>query len=86
MEELNVEIAPDHHFYTTDFYQPSAWDNSQVISIYYILKPLSQVEIPYHNGTEYFYFFPLNQELIELLSLPIDKIVAERLIRETIVQ
>ena len=34
-EELNLDIEVGDHFYTTDFFQPSAFDNSQVISIYY---------------------------------------------------
>lgn len=82
MEELNVEIVIDDHFYTTDFYQRSAWDDSQVLSIYYKLRPLSPVAVPFHNGTEYFYFHALDRGLTELLSLPIDKIVAQKLIGE----
>ena len=35
IEELNINIEPLGHFYTTDFFQRSAYDNSQVISIYY---------------------------------------------------
>jgi ADP-ribose pyrophosphatase YjhB (NUDIX family) len=79
-EELNVEIDVERHFYTTDFYQPSAWDDSQVLSIYYRIKPLEPPVIPYNNGTEHFYFLPLNRRLKELLSLPIDKAVAQKLV------
>lgn len=82
MEELHVEIAVEHHFYTTDFYQRSAWDDSQVLSIYYLLKPLQAPGFPYHNGTEYFYFLPLDSRLEDRLSLPIDKVVAQKLARE----
>jgi 8-oxo-dGTP diphosphatase len=39
MEELNLEVEVIHHFYTTDFFQPSAFDNeTQIISIYYLIK------------------------------------------------
>lgn len=40
-EELDLEIEIGEHFYTTDFYVSSAFDTkSQVISIYYLVKPL----------------------------------------------
>ena len=34
-EELGIQIEVLRHFYTTDFFQASAFDDSQVISIYY---------------------------------------------------
>ena len=34
-EELGWEIDVTGHYYTTDFFQKSAFDDSQVISIYY---------------------------------------------------
>ena len=43
-EELNLDIEVLQHFYTTDFFQASAFDNSQVISIYYrVAAPLPAV-------------------------------------------
>jgi 8-oxo-dGTP diphosphatase len=36
-EELDMDITVTAHFYTTDFFQPSAFDDSQVISIYYLV-------------------------------------------------
>jgi len=42
MEETNTPIEIVRHFYTTDFFQASAFNpNSQVISIYYIIKNTS---------------------------------------------
>lgn len=36
-EECNVAVEVTYHFYTTDFFVPSAFDNdSQMISVYYI--------------------------------------------------
>jgi 8-oxo-dGTP diphosphatase len=35
-EELAIDINVTGHFYTTDFFQDSAFDNSQVISIYLV--------------------------------------------------
>lgn len=41
-EELNLDVEVISHFYTTDFFVNSAFSSaSQVISIYYTVKPLS---------------------------------------------
>lgn len=79
-EELSIEVDVRDHFYTTDFFQPSAWDDSQVISVYYKVLPLQYIPIPYYNGSEHFYFVPVDEKLEQLLSLPIDKIVARKLL------
>lgn len=76
MEELNTEIEISEHFYTTDFFQPSAFDTSQVISIYYIVHPTQTLSVPVFNGREHFYFKEVNNMLASDMSLPIDKIVA----------
>ncbi len=45
-EELNLSIDVSSHFYTTDFFVNSAFSNtSQLISIYYIVKPLENLNI-----------------------------------------
>jgi 8-oxo-dGTP diphosphatase len=50
MEELNLEVEVIRHFYTTDFFQPSAFDSeTQIISIYYLTKAK---EIFYFKTTE----------------------------------
>jgi ADP-ribose pyrophosphatase YjhB (NUDIX family) len=38
VEECNVEIEIIRHFYTTDFYIKSAFNDSQIISVYYLVK------------------------------------------------
>jgi 8-oxo-dGTP diphosphatase len=38
IEECNVEVEVTGHFYTTDFFVKSAFNDSQVISIYYKVK------------------------------------------------
>ena len=44
-EELGCEIEVLKHFYTTDFFQPSAFhEDHQLISIYYIVAPLHPPE------------------------------------------
>jgi 8-oxo-dGTP diphosphatase len=44
VEECNTDVEIISHFYTTDFFVKSAFNDSQIISIYYIVKntaPLS---------------------------------------------
>jgi ADP-ribose pyrophosphatase YjhB (NUDIX family) len=79
-EEMGVDIEVRSHFYTTDFFQPSAWDDSQVISVYYKVQPLKPLILPYTNGQEHFYFVPVDEQLQDRISLPIDKIVARELL------
>jgi 8-oxo-dGTP diphosphatase len=44
MEELNLLVEVEEHFYTTDFYQPSAFrKGDQILSIYYKVKPLQSI-------------------------------------------
>jgi len=40
VEECNAEIEVVSHFYTTDFYEKSSFNESQLISVYYIVKAL----------------------------------------------
>lgn len=44
MEECNAEIDILSHFYTTDFFEKSSFNDSQILSIYYLVrevKPLA---------------------------------------------
>ena len=46
LEEMNLKIEVLDHFYTTDFFQPSAFKNGdQIISIYYTVKALEEIKI-----------------------------------------
>lgn len=45
-EELDLDIEVENHFYTTDFFVNSAFSiNNQVISIYYTVKPKSELNL-----------------------------------------
>ncbi len=79
-EEMGLDIEVGPHFYTTDFFQPSAWDDSQVISVYYRVQPLKPLILPFNNGQEHFYFVRVTDALPALISLPIDKVVARHLL------
>lgn len=47
MEECNVEVEVGKHFYTTDFYEKSSFNESQVISVYYLVQPLSTLQLSF---------------------------------------
>jgi 8-oxo-dGTP diphosphatase len=47
MEEMNLRVEVGEHFYTTDFYQPSAFrKGDQIMSIYYKVKALEPITAP----------------------------------------
>ncbi|TKC58447.1 NUDIX domain-containing protein [Pedobacter hiemivivus] len=45
MEECNAEIEVLGHLYTTDFYEQSSFNDSQILSIYYMVKAVHPLEI-----------------------------------------
>ncbi|MEJ6978896.1 NUDIX domain-containing protein [Pedobacter sp. P351] len=45
IEECDLQVDITEHFYTTDFFVKSAFNDSQIISVYYIVKPLSDLNI-----------------------------------------
>lgn len=90
-EELHTNIEVLEHFYTTDFFQESAFHpNTQIISIYYKVRPLNEPKIPIHAHPQkylflgheecYFRWIPLAQLSSTHMTLPIDKIVADKLV------
>lgn len=44
MEECNLEIEVLRHVYTTDFYEKSSFNESQIISIYYQIQALGPIK------------------------------------------
>lgn len=45
IEECDAEIEVISHFYTTDFYEQSSFNDSQVISIYYLVRELKPLQL-----------------------------------------
>src|ERR1700744_4947441 len=45
VEECNVEIEVVSHFYTTDFFVKSAFNDTQMIAVYYLVKNLSPLNL-----------------------------------------
>jgi 8-oxo-dGTP diphosphatase len=96
MEELNQKIEVGDHFYTTDFYQQSAFDpTKQVISIYYLVHPLNNLEsaseIRQVNDanvsvvTTNFRWISIQKFNEELLTFPIDRLVG-KMIRDKLLK
>ncbi|MFI5139864.1 MAG: NUDIX domain-containing protein [Sphingobacteriales bacterium] len=50
MEECGAEIEVTSHFYTTDFYVKSAFNNSQVISVYYLVKNINPLNLTFKTA------------------------------------
>ena len=90
-EELEIDVEVTEHFYTTDFYVSSSFDtNSQVISIYYfvkpVLKPSFKTSVTAHNyqkneGAQSFRWIKLNELKESDFTLIIDRRVAEMLLK-----
>ena len=74
-EELGLDITVADHFYTTDFFQPSAFDNSQVISIYYLVTAPLPHTIINHVPNERTFWMDISDVSSQTFTLPIDKIV-----------
>ncbi len=45
LEECNLEIEVGKHIYTTDFYELSSFNDSQIISIYYLVHSLKALNV-----------------------------------------
>lgn len=45
VEECSAEIEVISHFYTTDFYVKSAFNDSQIISVYYLVKNIAPLNL-----------------------------------------
>lgn len=87
-EELNIDVAIGELIYVNDFFQASAFQkNDQLFSFYYevIYSDFSSILTAPKNATpneegEHFRWAKINSSLINDLTFPIDRIVAEKLI------
>lgn len=62
IEECNTEIEVLEHFYTTDFFIKSAFNDSQIISVYYIVKPMAELPL---NFKEKIFDFDTEGDLLQ---------------------
>lgn len=89
-EEAGIEINDATHFYTTDFFQQSAFrKNDQIISVYYKVTStddlckirLDEFELKGKSRIEIIQFkwYPLKKINDATVDLPIDKVVCKML-------
>ena len=72
-EELDLNIEIISHFYTTDFFVNSAFSNqSQIISVYYLVKPLSKLDFTISNKV--FDFKEIKEGAQSMRWIDIDKV------------
>lgn len=84
LEEAKLKINIIEHFYTTDFFQQSAFNSEeQIISIYYLVAS-SELGLLDLQSKEYsdqtFKWLSMDDLNAELFALPIDKKVVKMLI------
>jgi len=92
LEECNAEIEVLNHFYTTDFFVKSAFNNSQIISVYYMVKNLSDLNLTIKTKVfdfdgegdvlQAFRWLKLSELSTDDFTFPIDKHVAALLIKK----
>ena len=90
VEECNLNVEVTSHFYTTDFYVKSAFNNSQVISVYYMVKNIDPINLNIKTDVfdfdsegdtlQAFRWVNLSDMHLEDFIFPTDKRVAELLI------
>ena len=99
MEEANLEVIVGEHFYTTDFFQISAFNNKdQIISIYYLVHSdktdtinaktkafdfLPEQVADITGTAEHLRWIPLSALNEECMTLPIDKVAVKMLLDKT---
>lgn len=92
LEECALPVEIVRHFYTTDFYVKSAFNDSQVISVYYIVRNLEPVRLaiktdPYDFDTtgdirQAFRWVSLQALKPDDVTFPTDRRVVEEIKKE----
>jgi len=85
MEELNIEIDAVKHFYTTDYFQKSAFSaEEQLISIYYLVECAQAEQLK--SGTRAaddanntFFWKKLADLDVDDVTFPVDQLVLKKL-------
>jgi len=62
VEECGTEVDVVKHFYTTDFFIQSVFNDSQIISVYYIVKPITELML---NFKEKIFDFDTKGDLLQ---------------------
>jgi len=89
MEECETEIEVLTHFYTTDFYEQSSFNDSQVISIYYFVRALHPLNLTFQttlfdfkeNSKQSFRWIALKDLKVDDVTFKTDQTVVEMLLK-----
>ncbi len=91
VEECNAEVEVISHFYTTDFFVKSAFNDSQIISVYYLVKNINALDLNFKTKVfdfdgegdvlQAFRWVKLNELREDDFTFPIDQYVAGLLIK-----
>jgi len=89
IEECEVDVDVIEHFYTTDFFIQSAFNDSQVISVYYLVNPKTDLKLNFKNSPydfdtlgdilQAFRWKDLNEITVHDVTFPTDQRVVDLL-------
>jgi len=91
VEECETDIEVLEHFYTTDFYEKSSFNDSQVLSIYYFVKELHPIDHlnftdrPFDfttNSSQVFRWIPLKDLKVTDVTFKTDQTVVALLLSQ----
>ncbi len=96
-EEMGQEVNVTDHFYTTDFFVPSAFDkNQQMMSIYYLMELIDDLEFPIsekkndfkklNDGAQIYRWLELDKLSDVEFTFPIDKKVGQLLKKKLVLK
>jgi 8-oxo-dGTP diphosphatase len=91
VEECNTEVEVISHFYTTDFFVKSAFNDSQIISVYYLVKAVSDLRFTTKTVVfdfdgegdvlQSFRWVNLSEITADAFTFPTDQYVADLLLK-----
>ncbi|MFC5284949.1 NUDIX domain-containing protein [Pedobacter alpinus] len=90
IEECDLAIEVTEHFYTTDFFVESVFGGGQLISVYYLVKPIGEMLFKISNcqydfdgqdgiSKQCFRFVAIDELSDNSLTFPVDKHVVKLL-------
>lgn len=90
IEECEAEIEVLSHFYTTDFYEPSSFNDSQVLSIYYLVREKQPLTMSFktkvfdfdENSVQSFRWIALSELSVDDFTFKTDQIAVEMLLTQ----
>ncbi|MBB5437378.1 ADP-ribose pyrophosphatase YjhB (NUDIX family) [Pedobacter sp. AK017] len=90
MEECNAEIEVLGHLYTTDFYEQSSFNDSQILSIYYLVRSVEPLMLNFKTkvfdfedgALQSFRWIDLDKLKPDDVTFKTDKTVVEILLKQ----